>query len=72
MHTMAEIYSEQEARANTIQNILKVLQVRFPDCNTRSVEQALETIGDLEYLTELFHTAVEAFTFEDFLEVIKQ
>ena len=40
--------------------------------NTQSVEKALETIHDLEHLTELFRAALRIPTIEDFLEAIKQ
>ena len=63
---------EQGARTTAIKNILAVLQIRFSDRNIRSVEQALETIGDLEHLSELHLTALQISTYEDFLEVIKQ
>jgi hypothetical protein len=76
MQTIAEYYLEQGieqgARANAIQNILAVLQTRFTERNTQSVEQALETIHDLDYLTELHLTALRIPNFEDFLEVIKR
>ncbi len=72
MQTIAEYYLEQGARTNAIQNILTVLQTRFSDRNTRSVEQALEMIHDLEHLTELHHAALRIPTIEDFLETIKQ
>ena len=39
---------EKGARTNAIKNILTVLQTRFSDGNTQSVEQALEPIRDLE------------------------
>ena len=83
MQTIAEYYLEQGiekgvekgiekgARANAIQNILAVLQTHFPEHNTQSVEQALETTPDLDHLTELLLTAMQAPTFEDFLEVVK-
>ena len=72
MQTIAEYYLEQGSRTTAIQNILTVLQTRFSERNTESVEQALENIHDLEHLTELHRTAVQASTYENFLEVLKQ
>ena len=84
MQTIAEYYIEQGvekgieqgieqgSRKTAIKNILTVLQTRFSERNTRSVEQALETIHDLEHLSELLIKAMQAPTYEDFLEVIKQ
>ena len=74
MQTIREYYEEQGmekgSRTTAIQNILTVLQTRFSERNTQSVEQTLETIRDLEHLTELHRTALQASTYEDFLEVI--
>ena len=76
MQSLAERYLEQGiergARANAIQNILAVLQTRFPERDTQSVEQTLETVLDHDHLTELLLTALQIQTFEDFLEVFKQ
>ena len=52
MQSMAEHYLqqgiEQGARATTIQNILSVLNTRFPEGDAQSVEQALESVRDLD------------------------
>ena len=76
MQSLAERYLEQGiergARANAIKNILAVLQTRFPERDTQSVEQTLETVLDHDRLTELLLTALQIQTFEDFLEVFKQ
>ncbi len=76
MQSLAERYLEQGielgARASTIQNILAVLQTRFPERDTESVEQTLETVLDHDHLTELHLTALQIPTFEDFLEVFKR
>ena len=76
MQSLAERYLEQGielgARANAIQNILAVLQTRFPERDTQSVEQTLETVLDHDRLTELHLTALQIPTFEDFLEVFKR
>lgn len=72
MQTIAEYYLEQGSRTTAIQNILTVLQTRFSERNTESVEQALENIRDLEHLTELHRTALRILSIEDFLAVIKQ
>ena len=76
MQSLAERYLEQGmqqgARANAIQNILAVLQTRFPERDTQSVEQTLETVRDQDRFTELLLTALQISTFEDFLEVFKR
>ncbi len=76
MQSLAERYLEQGiergARANAIQNILAVLQTRFPERDTQSVERTLETVLDHDRLTELHLTALQIPTFEDFLEVFKR
>ena len=80
MQSLAERYLEQGmqqgiergARANAIQNILAVLQTRFPERDTQSVEQTLETVRDQDRFTELLLTALQIPTFEDFLELFKR
>ena len=80
MQSLAERYLEQGieqgielgARANAIQNILAVLQTRFPERDTQGVEQTLETVPNQDHLTELHLTALQISTFEDFLELFKR
>ena len=72
MQSLAERYLELGARANAIQNILAVLQTRFPERDTQSVEQTLETVRDQDRFTELLLTALQIPTFEDFLELFKR
>ncbi len=59
---------EQGARENSINNILSVLTERFPLSDVQPVEQALESILDLERLTELHRTAVRTASVETFLQ----
>ena len=75
MQSMAEHYLqqgiEQGARATTIQNILSVLNTRFPEGDAQSVEQALKSVRDLDHLAQMHLTALQISTFEDFFEVLK-
>ncbi len=59
---------KQGARENSINNILSVLTERFPRSNVQPVEQALESVQDLERLTELHRTAVRTSSVETFLQ----
>ena len=59
---------KQGARENSINNILSVLTERFPLSNMQPVEQALESILDLEQLTELLRAAVRTASVEAFLQ----
>ena len=61
-------YAEQGARENSINNILSVLSERFPLSDVQPVEQALESVRDLEQLTELHRTAVRTSSVETFLQ----
>ena len=63
-------YSEQGARENSINNIQSVLTERFPQSDMQSVMQALESILDVEYLTELLCRAVHTSSVEDFLQAL--
>ncbi len=59
---------EQGARENSINFILSVLTERFPLSDVQPVEQALESIEDLERLAELLRTAVRTSSVEAFLQ----
>ncbi len=61
---------KQGARENCINNILIVLTRRFPLSDALPVEQALESVQDLERLTELLHTAIDIPSVETFLQGI--
>ena len=63
-------YSEQGARENSINNIQSVLTERFPQSNLQSVVQSLESILDLEHLTELHRRAVHTPSVEAFLQAL--
>ena len=52
-------YSEQGSREMSIKDILTVLTERFPQSDVQPVEQALESIQDIDRLTELHRTAVK-------------
>ena len=61
---------KQGARETSISFILSVLTERFPLSDVQPVEQALESIQDLERLTELHRTAVRTSSIETFLQGI--
>ncbi len=61
---------KQGARENSINFILSVLTERFPLSDVQPVEQALESILDLDRLTELHRTAVRTSSVETFLQGI--
>lgn len=63
-------YSEQGARENSIKNIQAVLTKRFPQSNVQTIEQSLESIQDLDHLTELHLTAIDTPSVEDFLQAL--
>ena len=61
---------QQGARETSINNILSVLTERFPQSDVQPVAEALESIQDLDRLTELHRTAVRTFSVETFLQGI--
>ena len=61
---------KQGARENSINNILSVLTERFPLSNVQPIEQALESISDLDRLAELLRAAVRTSSVETFLQGI--
>ena len=61
---------KQGARDTFINNIQSVLTERFPLSDVQPVEQALESIQDLERLTELLRAAVRTSSVETFLQGI--
>ena len=63
-------YTEQGARENVINNIQSVLKKRFPQTNVQPIEQALETIQDLDRLTELHLTVIDTPSVEAFLQAL--
>ena len=73
--TMAEILLErgieqgieQGARENAIKNILTVLAVRFSERDAEIAKHRLESILDLDRLTQLHRTAVNTPSFQAFL-----
>lgn len=58
------------AREASIGSILRVLTARFPQHNPRLVKQALDTITDLDQLSELVQTAAITPSFEAFLQTL--
>ena len=63
-------YSEQGARETSIKNILTVLTERFPQSDVQPVEQALESIQDIDHLSTLLRTAVQTSSVEAFLQAL--
>ena len=61
---------QQGARENSIKNILSVLTERFPQSDVQPVEEALESIQDIDRLTILLRKAVRTFSVETFLQGI--
>ena len=61
---------EQGARENSINNILSVLTERFPRSDVQPVAEALESILELDRLTELHRAAVRTSSVETFLQGI--
>ena len=61
---------EQGARATTIENILSVLNARFPQNNLQRIQRELELILDTDQLTQLHLMAVQAPSLEDFLQAL--
>ena len=63
-------YSEQGSRETYIKNTISVLTERFPQSDLQSVAQALDSILDLEYLTELHRKAVNTTSVKAFLQAL--
>ncbi len=63
-----EYLKQQGARENSINNIQSVLTKRFPQQDMQLVGPALESIQDLDRLTELFLTAIDTPSVEVFLQ----
>ncbi len=65
-----EHLKKQGARESSINCILIVLTERFPLGDVQPIADALESIEDLDHLTELFHTAIDIPSVEAFLQGI--
>lgn len=61
---------EQGARNMSIKHILSVLSKRFPNHDVKDVEHALESILDIDRLTELHLTAVDTPSVETFKQAL--
>ena len=61
---------QQGARENSIKNILSVLTKRFPLSDVQPVAEALESIQDIDRLSELHLTAIDTPSVEAFLQAI--
>ena len=59
---------KQGARENCITNILSVLTKRFQLSDVQPVADALESIEDLDHLTDLHLTAIDIPSVEAFLQ----
>ena len=62
---------EQGALATAIKNIIAVLEMRFPESQTHTATQVLETISDIERLTQLHNTALLTPSFNAFLQALE-
>ena len=63
-------YSEQGAREMSVKNILTVLTERFPQSDVQPVAQALESIQDIDRLTELHLMTIDTPSVEAFLQAL--
>ena len=61
---------EQGLREMSIKNILSVLTKRFPQSDVQPVAQALESIQDIDRLTELHLMAIDTPSVEAFLQTL--
>ena len=61
---------QQDSRETTIKNILSVLTKRFPQVDVHPVRQALESILDIDHLTELHLKAIDTPNVAAFLQTI--
>ncbi len=61
---------QKGARENSINNIQSVLTTRFPQSDVQGVEHALESIQDIDRLTELHRRAVQTPSVEAFLQAL--
>ena len=61
---------QQGARETNIKNIVSVLTERFPQSDVQPVVHVLESIQDLDHLTELHRTAVKTSGVEAFLQAL--
>ena len=58
------------ARETSIKNTLSVLTERFPQSDVQPVSQALESIVDIDRLTELHLMAIDTPSLEAFLQTL--
>ncbi len=61
---------QQGSRETSIKNILSVLNERFPLSDVQRVEHALDSIEDLDRLTELLRTSVKTSGVDAFLQAL--
>ena len=62
---------EQGSLENCIRNILSILSKRFPVEDVQPIEQALESIVDLDRLTELLDTSIDIPSIKEFLQEVE-
>ncbi len=65
-----EYLMQKGARENSTKNILSVLTKRFPQSDVQPVAEALESIQDLDRLTELHRRAVQISSVKAFLQTL--
>ena len=66
-----ELGIEQGSLENCIKNILSVLTERFPLSDTEPVAEVLDSIQDLDRLSNLHRIAVQTFSVETFLQEVE-
>ncbi len=67
-----ELIKERGAREICIKNILTVLTKRFPKCERESISEVLDSIPDIDHLTELHNNALDTPSVEVFLQEIDE
>ncbi len=65
-----EYLKQQGAREISIKNTLSILTVRFPNSDVQPVAEALESIENLDRLTELLRSAVKTPSIDRYLQAL--
>ncbi len=64
-------YIEQGSRETYVKNILSVLSKRFQFEDVQPIKEALESIVDLDRMTELHDTSIDIPSINEFLQEVK-
>ena len=65
-----EHLKQRGARENSINNILSVLTKRFPQQDVQPVRTVLESIDDLDHLSDLHLMSIDTGSVEEFLRAL--